>query len=120
MTYPTQQNIREALDSVILHDGCDYISCYLDVIHTVLESSLWNTDMESAPKDGRKVILGYRNSMGKWRSVMGRWLEDVELQTDFDMAEPGFYETSENADEECNVWPIDPTHWKPLIIGDIE
>jgi hypothetical protein len=73
--------------------------------------------IETAPKTGRTLILGYINSAGKWRTTRGQWMSEAyiaEQWEDPDDAEPGWYETSVEADDAPNCWPIMPTHWMPL------
>lgn len=72
--------------------------------------------IDSAPKN-KKIILGYRNPLNNWRSVMGNWFAEGELVDHYEEpydSEAGWYETSENSDDLPNVWPIKPTHWQPL------
>lgn len=81
--------------------------------------------IESAPK-GRKLIVGYFNKLGKWRTVMGRYYlpktlinenDNLDLNEDDDGYAPeGWYEESES---QSSILPTDepPTHWKPLSKG---
>ncbi len=76
--------------------------------------------IESAPK-GRKVLAGYTNSAGKWRTVTARYYPPQTLELDGDdldmdddgYAPEGWYEESES---QGNILPTDmpPTHWMPL------
>ena len=72
--------------------------------------------IETAPQDGRTLLLGYFNSAGKWRTIRGEWLSQdhiYEYAEDPDCMSPGWHETTvEDDDGKC--WPIDPTHWMPL------
>ena len=75
--------------------------------------------IETAPRD-KWLLLGYFNSLGKWRTVRGNWFSADEIADqwgDFD-GDPedseGWYETADNAEDIPNVWPINPTHWMPL------
>lgn len=75
--------------------------------------------IETAPKDGRKIMLSYRNRNGKPRSVLARWLTDEQAEeTDADGVglEGGWYECIDNWDEytEVCIHEGDPTHWMPL------
>lgn len=75
--------------------------------------------IETAPKDGRKLILFYRNSNGKARTVMAKWVTDDEAaETDADGIglEGGWYECIDNWDDYCQVaiHEGEPTHWMPL------
>ena len=73
-------------------------------------------DIETAPQDGRTLLLGYFNSAGKWRTIRGEWLSQdhiYEYAEDPDCMSPGWHETTvEDDDGKC--WPIDPTHWMKL------
>ena len=73
--------------------------------------------METAPKDGRTLLLGYFNSHGKWRTLRGRWMSEdyiAEYWEEPEGVEPGWFETSVEADEPPNCWRTDPSHWQPL------
>lgn len=73
-------------------------------------------DIETAPQDGRTLLLGYFDIAGKWRTIRGEWLSQdhiYEYAEDPDCMSPGWHETTvEDDDGKC--WPIDPTHWMPL------
>ncbi|WP_231586667.1 DUF551 domain-containing protein [Cupriavidus basilensis] len=73
--------------------------------------------IETAPKDGRTLLLGYLNSHGKWRTVRGQWMSEdyiAEYWEEPDDVEPGWFETAVEAEEVSNCWRIEPTHWMPL------
>lgn len=72
-------------------------------------------DIASAPH-GVKLILGYPNKAGKWRTITGRYyrtntLEDGESESGY--APEGWYEESETHDT-LNMTDCKPTHWQPL------
>lgn len=74
--------------------------------------------IETAPKDGRKVILAYRNRNDKARTVMARWLTDEEAaETDADGVglEGGWYECIDNWNDytEVAIHEGEPSHWMP-------
>lgn len=73
--------------------------------------------IETAPKTGRTLLLGYPNKLGNWRTVRGQWMSEdyiAEYWEEPDDVEPGWFETSEEAEDVPNCWRIDPTHWMPL------
>lgn len=75
--------------------------------------------IETAPKDGRKVILFYLNRNNKARTVMARWLTDEEAEeSDEDGVglECGWYECIDNWDDfaQVAIHEGEPTHWMPL------
>jgi len=75
--------------------------------------------IDTAPKDGRKVILFYRNSHSRPRTVMARWLTDEQAaETDADGVglEGGWYECIDNWNDytEVAIHEGEPTHWMPL------
>lgn len=74
--------------------------------------------IETAPKTGRTLLLGYFNALSKWRTLRGQWFTDAVIQeewTNSDVHEAGWFETSVECDDEDNgCWPTDPTHWQPL------
>ena len=82
--------------------------------------------IETAPK-GRKLILGYRNCCGNWRTIVGKYvlpgtleiteeaidrlnLDDGDAGT---YAPEGWYETPDNA-EFIDRTDSEPTHWMPI------
>jgi hypothetical protein len=85
-------------------------------------ATVWQP-IETAPKTGRTLLLGYLNSAGKWRTVRGQWMSEAYISEQWeepDDAEPGWYETSVEADDPPNCWPIEPTHWMPLPAAPAE
>ncbi|HEY0955779.1 MAG TPA: hypothetical protein VGE36_13525 [Roseateles sp.] len=75
--------------------------------------------IETAPTDGRKLILFYLNRNGKARTVMARWVTDEEAaETDADGVglEGGWYECIDNWDEysQVTIHEGEPSHWQPL------
>lgn len=73
--------------------------------------------IETAPKDGRTLLLGYFNSAGKWRTLRGQWMSQNyidEYWEDSEGVDPWWFETSVEADEVPNCWATEPTHWMPL------
>jgi hypothetical protein len=75
----------------------------------------WQT-IESAPKK-RKVIAGYWNDHGKWRTITARYyvansLDDYTGDEESGYAPEGWYEEYESNEE---IYPCrQPTHWMPL------
>jgi hypothetical protein len=73
--------------------------------------------IETAPKDGRTILLGYFNSHGKWRTMRGQWISKEyidEYWEDPEGVEAGWFETPVEAEDPPNCWPTDPTHWHHL------
>lgn len=78
--------------------------------------------IETAPKN-IKLIAGYRNQLGKWRTVMAchyaagtlEWHPDHDMydNEDEEFAPEGWYEETETH-EVVMPLSIDPTHWMPL------
>ncbi|RYE43927.1 MAG: DUF551 domain-containing protein [Hyphomicrobiales bacterium] len=66
---------------------------------------------------GRKLIVGYPNKLGKWRTVMACYYGDGELPQpddyDDEFAPAGWYEESESH-EFILATDETPTHWMPL------
>lgn len=79
--------------------------------------------IETAPRTGCTILLGYRNSHGNWRTMRGQWFSQVVINEtweeiweetwDCDNLE-GWYETSVESDDLPNCWATEPTHWMPL------
>lgn len=73
--------------------------------------------IETAPKDGRTLLLGCFNKNGKWRTMRGQWMSEdyiAEYWEDPEGVNAGWYEDAVEAEDIPNCWPIDPTHWMPL------
>lgn len=73
--------------------------------------------IESAPKTGRTLLLGYWNSHGKWRTVRGQWMSAEYIGQEWDEpdgVEAGWFETAVEADDVPNCWPVIPSHWQPM------
>lgn len=71
--------------------------------------------IETAPR-GRKLIVGYFNPLGKWRSVMGCYYLEGTLESDTDesgFAPEGWYEETE-AYEYLMPMDQEPTHFQFL------
>lgn len=76
--------------------------------------------ISTAPK-GRKIIAGYWNQLGKWRTVIARYYLPMTLPSTDDWAsEPecnyapeGWYEESETH-EELHKMECQPVLWMPL------
>jgi hypothetical protein len=71
--------------------------------------------IETAPKN-QTILLGRFNTHGKWRTFRGRWVEQDEIDNEWEdgeMFSEGWYETSVHA-EEPNCWKCRPKHWMPL------
>lgn len=73
--------------------------------------------ISTAPTDGRTILLGHHNKLGKWRTMRGQWMSQEcidETWEDPEAGEPGWFETSVENDELPNCWATNPTHWQPL------
>lgn len=76
--------------------------------------------IETAPKNGCTLLLGYWNSHGNWFTLRGQWFsEEVIYATweDPDLAAEGWYETPVEIDDTPNCFWTEPTHWQPLPSG---
>lgn len=140
-TIPTIDAMQLSLDAIrkTLDDCRDGEVCMivaLEMIHNLSEEAaisnnppepttgvdpgaetLWQP-IEIAPH-GRKLIVGYPNALGNWRTVIAVYHEANTLQARDDedemYAEPGWYEECES-NPDGYVYPTDepPTHWMPL------
>lgn len=73
--------------------------------------------IETAPKDGRTLLLGRFNSHKKWRTMRGQWMSEeyiAEQWEEPENGEPGWFETAVEPDDVPNCWATEPTHWMPL------
>lgn len=78
------------------------------------ETNAWQA-IESAPKDGRAMLLGHFNSHGNWRTIRGAWCSaDAIAETWENEADEGWYEMAVEADDTPSAWWTEPTHWMPL------
>ena len=74
-------------------------------------------EIETAPRDGRTVLLGFYNKLGNWRTLRGQWFSQAEIDESWEEPEngsEGWYETSVEKDDPPNCWLTEPTHWMPL------
>jgi hypothetical protein len=72
--------------------------------------------IESAPKTGRTLLLGYFNALGNWRTLRGEWFSREVIDQQWENAEDceeSWYETMVEGDEE-RVWKTEPTHFQYL------
>ncbi|MFM0270149.1 hypothetical protein PQQ59_06160 [Paraburkholderia aspalathi] len=110
--------LRGARESIkVLIDAVAAPSSEVQADHIADERKMEWLPIETAPKTGRTVLLGYPNSAGKWRTVRGQWMSEAYIADYWeepDDVEPGWFETSEEADDVPNCWRIEPTHWMPL------
>lgn len=84
--------------------------------HLVQQPTSWQP-IESAPKDGRTLLLGHFNSRGKWRTARGQWFSAdaiAESWEEPDGCDEGWYETTVECEDMPNCWATNPTHWMPL------
>lgn len=73
--------------------------------------------IETAPKDGRTLLLGRFNSNKKWRTMRGQWMSQEHIDESWENpegVEAGWYETVVECDDVPNCWPTEPTHWMLL------
>jgi hypothetical protein len=75
--------------------------------------------ISTAPKDGRKIILFYRNRNGFDRHVFGCWLTQEEADdhdTDGVGLKAGWYELIDNWPDytEVAIYESDLLYWLPL------
>lgn len=113
--YRTQELVRRDDTYYNTHVRCRWEGWQARAIESALQPA-WR-DIESAPKDGRVVLLGKFNSHNKWRTMRGQWFSAdaiAETWEDPDDAPEGWYETSVEAEDMPNVWYTEPTHWMPL------
>lgn len=73
--------------------------------------------IETGPKDGKTVLLGFHNKSGNWRTFRGQWVTREYIDEYFEYpedTEPCWMETSVNCEDDNNMWFSDPTHWMSL------
>lgn len=91
---------------------CDDTDCGLKAVEYVrVDLSGWQP-IETAPKN-RMLLVGFFNSLGKWRSMHAQYRDDLPLHDDSDdeLSPPGWYEGSLEAE---TLFPVRPTHWQTL------
>ena len=99
--------------------GCGIEYVRADRARTAASCAGW-VPIASAPKN-RKLIVGYRNEHGNWRTVIGcfyaagmlEWHDDYGGDEAEEYAPEGWYEKTVTHEV---VMPLetDPTHWMPL------
>ena len=87
-------------------------------VEALRNASQWQP-IETAPKDGRKIIVRYLNRNGLNRTVFASWLTDEEAaESDADGVglEGGWYERIDNWSDftQVAIHEGEPTHWMPL------
>jgi hypothetical protein len=98
--------------------GCGIEYVRADRARTAASCAGW-LPIASAPKN-KKLIAGYTNEWGNWRTVMAcfyaagtlEWHDDLGWDEDAEYAPEGWYEETETHEV---VMPLetDPTHWQP-------
>ncbi len=77
--------------------------------------------IETAPRN-KKIIAGYKNSLGNWRIIIATFYDGtLQAHDDYDgddvdengMMPPAWYEETESQDY-LNKTDYEPTHWMPL------
>lgn len=112
--------------SLAYSEGCEgvtreHLEKFAELIraaHAPAAEPQWQP-IETAPTDGRKLMLSYRNRNDKTRTVLARWVTDDEAaETDADGVglEGGWYECIDNWDEysQVAIHEGEPSHWMPL------
>lgn len=75
-------------------------------------------DISTAPKN-KKVLAGYVNECGNWRTVTAcyhtqlPWSDDQDPEDGSEYAHEGWYEESDSS-ETIYFTSYPPTHWMPL------
>jgi hypothetical protein len=107
---------RAALAAPAPQDSLDSAQSSKGVAMQAPQAPAWQP-IETAPQDGRTVLLGYFNACNKWRTLRGEWMSQEFIDENWeepDNGEPGWYETSVENDDVPNCWRTRPTHWMPL------
>lgn len=104
--------------SVGTGNGPDFAGMRAALAAQPVREPMWQP-IETAPKDGRKLLLTYTNGYGLPRIVVGGWVTDEEAaETDEDGAglEAGWYERIDNWGDyyQVSINQGEPTHWMPL------
>ena len=114
----------ERCETVVIWFSCN--NCFAETNSRESEqeaADAWNQrqgewqPIETAPKDGRVLLLGYFNSHGKWRSLRGEWVSREDIDENWEDPEtgtPGWYENSVENDDIPNLWYTTPAYWMPL------
>ena len=109
-----QSDVTKARNAGI-HDDTLLALCALAPRAVSAQEPVW-MPIETAPKDGRTLLLGHFNGCGKWRTLRGQWFTkaQIEEEWEYDECDEGWYETSVENDDIPNCWPTDPSHYMLL------
>lgn len=101
--------VQAAIDSLTRMAG------ELTILHAEVEALRWQP-IETAPKDGRTILLGRFNELGKWRTMRGKWCSKGVIKSEWENVDcdEGWYETSVENEDIPNCWFTAPSHWMPL------
>lgn len=106
------QRPKETLFAVVRFD--EIVTAIAALVRRASAGQAWRP-IDSAPKN-QKVIVGYFNRLGKWRTVMASYYAEGTLDCETNesgYAHEGWYEECETQE---TLWPTDesPTLWQPL------
>ena len=95
--------------------GHDWLVQHLARRAVSAQEPVW-MPIETAPKDGRTLLLGHFNGCGKWRTLRGQWFTKAQIEEEWenDDCDEGWYETSVENDDIPNCWPTEPSHYMLL------
>lgn len=118
----TLQDRIDAWKKLIKDRGIEGLALFeaQEIIGVLLEllAKEWQP-IETAPKDGRALLLGYFNSHGKWRTVRGCYIDQARIDEEWEEPEngqPGWYEEVVESDDLPNMFWTTPTHFQYLPI----
>lgn len=101
-----------------------------DLISRLVDRLEWQP-IETAPKDGKQILVYYKNDLGKNRIIKAHYIQKFTEESNEDFAEyseekddyytpEGWYEDIDNWDDYSHVkLQHSPTHWMPLPLPPV-
>jgi hypothetical protein len=127
MATPVEQEQPKETEDL---DPRTYVKRTIDGVTVISPAPAPWQPIETAPRDGSRVLLSYQNAMKKWRRVIAFYAPKLSIEQDYDgdgwcdydeandrfFLPEGWHECIDNWDDYSSVAivGVKPTHWMPL------